>query len=251
MNIVCVQPDVVWHDPPANRARIGDLLESASPARGDLVVLPEMFATGFTMDASLAEPPDGETSSFLSRQAVERGLYIIAGISTERDNGVFNDAVLFGPEGDEMGRYAKMHSFNPAGEGDVYRSGAEVIVVEVGGAIMSPAVCYDLRFPELFRDAVRRGAEILTVIANWPAPRAAHWHALLQARAIENQAIVAGVNRVGRDTKHEYAGGSVIFDPRGEILARADDKECFICAEIDLTALRSWRDEFPALKDMK
>ena len=167
MDIVCIQPDVTWHDPAANCARIQSLVDSASPAKGDIVVLPEMFATGFTMDSSLAEPPDGEIAEFVSSLARERGVHVVAGIATARDNGVFNDAVVFDPDGRESGRYAKTHLFNPAGEGDVYCAGDEVLVTQVGAMSLAPIVCYDLRFPELFRDAVRRGAELFTVIANW------------------------------------------------------------------------------------
>jgi len=116
---------------------------------------------------------------------------------------------------------------------------------------VAPFICYDLRFPELFRASARRGAQLFAVIANWPLTRAQHWITLLQARAIENQAYVAGVNRCGRDPKLGYNGRSLIISPQGDILADAEDKECVISAELDLAGLLAWREKFPALQDMR
>jgi predicted amidohydrolase len=117
--------------------------------------------------------------------------------------------------------------------------------------MVSPFICYDLRFPEIFRISTRGGAEILVVIANWPQAREMHWLALLRARAIENQCYVAGVNRVGRDPNVEYSGRSVIIDPRGEIMADAGNKQLIISTEFDLSALRDYRRQFPALTDIR
>jgi predicted amidohydrolase len=116
--------------------------------------------------------------------------------------------------------------------------------------VVSPFICYDLRFPEAFRGAVRRGARAFVVIANWPAERHEHWDLLLRARAIENQAFVVGVNRCGSDPRHAYAGGSMIVDPQGGILARAGGEECVISADLDAASLMEYRERFPALGDM-
>jgi len=251
MNIVCMQLDVTWEDPPANRARLESLLDSASPSKGDLVVLPEMFATGFTMNLDLAEPAKGETPEFIAKLAGQREIHILAGIASSRDEGVFNDAVMYDSRGQFVSRYSKMYLFSPAGEGDHYAAGEEVVIIDIEGTKVSPVICYDLRFPELFRIASHHGAEVMAVMANWPAVRAEHWDAMLRSRAIENQAYVIGVNRVGSDPNHDYAGGSVVYDPMGQAVVRAGGDECFISAELDIDALRAWRKQFPALKDMR
>jgi len=252
MYIICIQFDLVWENPPANHALADALVASAEPRPGDLVLLPEMFATGFTMDASAAaEQPGGPTRQYLSRLAERHEAYVLGGLATARGSGARNEAVLVGPGGQELARYAKMHTFSLAGEGDHYDAGREVVVGRAGDVTVAPAICYDLRFPGLFRAAARRGAEVLAVIANWPADRAGHWRTLLRARAIENQAYVAGVNRCGRDPNTSYAGGSLIVDPRGRALAEAGDEQGAIRAEVDVDALRTWRREFPALRDMR
>jgi predicted amidohydrolase len=156
--------------------------------------------------------------------------------------------VLF-DNGREVARYAKMRPFKLAGES--VEPGAEPVLVECGEFKLAPAVCYDLRFPELFRAGVKRGANLFAVIANWPTPRLDHWLTLLKARAIENQAYVIGVNRVGRDPNAEYPGRSQIIGPRGDILADAGNAEGVISAELNLPALESYRREFPALQDAR
>jgi len=253
MKVVCVQLDVAWEDKGANFAKVDAMAASAGVEGGSLVVLPEMFATGFSMNvAAVAEGEAAPGERFLAELAERHGASVLGGVVTVGPDGRGrNEAVLFGADGAELARYAKMHPFSYAGEADHYGSGDRPIVVEVGGAKLSPFVCYDLRFPEVFRSAVAGGAELLVVIANWPARRAAHWRTLLRARAIENQAWVVGVNRVGADPNVGYAGGSMVVDPRGDLVAEAGAAECTIAAELDVGALRAYRREFPALADMK
>jgi len=252
MNAVCVQLDIAWEDAPANCAAVAGLLERADLAPGDLVVLPEMFAVGFSMNAAgVAEPPDGPTAQFLSETARGLGVYLLGGLAVDYEGLFRNEAALFGPDGAIVGRYWKMHPFSPAGEGDHYAAGDEVIVLDLGELHLCPAICYDLRFGEPFRSGAEQGAELFAVIANWPAARADHWSCLLKARAIENQAYVAAVNRCGDDPNHAYAGGSVIIDPQGNALAVAGDDECTILAPLDPDVLRRWREEFPVLRDRR
>ncbi|MDP6544948.1 MAG: carbon-nitrogen family hydrolase [Phycisphaerae bacterium] len=252
MNALCIQLDIVWSDPPANRRAIAELLASADLQRGDLVVLPEMFSTGFSMDAAtLAEPPDGPTATFLSESAGKFGVYLLGGLARRYGETFRNEAVLLAPDGSLIGRYWKMHPFSPSSEADHYTPGDEAVVIPVGKFQLAPAICYDLRFPELFRSAAGGGADLIAVIANWPAQRSDHWACLLRARAIENQAYVVGVNRCGTDPNHTYAGGSVIIDPQGNVLARAGDDQCVIGAPLDSDALNRWRDQFPALRDIR
>ena len=252
MNAVCIQLDIVWSDPQANREAVAEMLAATDLTGGDLVVLPEMFSTGFTMDPNaLAEPPDGPTAVFLAQTAKRFGVYLLGGLPGRHGDTFRNEAVLLDPNGSVLGRYWKMHPFSPSGEGMHYTPGDETIVIPIGEFQLAPAICYDLRFPELFRSAAAAGANLIAVIANWPAKRADHWTCLLRARAIENQAYVAAVNRCGSDPNHTYAGGSVIIDPQGNILALAGDDQCVIRAPLDREALKRWREDFPALRDIR
>ena len=128
-------------------------------------------------------------------------------------------------------------------------AGTEIVCFEWGGFVVAPFVCYDLRFPEIFRAAAQRGANLFTVIALWPAKRQQHWLTLLQARAIENQAYVIGVNRVGSEPQFSYAGRSVVVDPHGVIIADAGEQERILTATLDAETVHTWRRDFPALRD--
>jgi predicted amidohydrolase len=251
--VACCQLDIVWENKPANHERARSLLEASSISSGSLVLLPEMFSTGFSMDvARIAEGRDGESAAFLSALARERGCHVLGGVVTRGDDGRGrNEALLFDPSGREIVRYAKMHPFSFGGEDRHYTAGDDLVVFTLEGWTVAPFVCYDLRFPEVFRVAVRRNAELFLVIANWPAARETHWITLLQARAIENQAYVAGVNRCGRDPRQSYSGRSMIIDPRGGILADGGVAETVVAAELDRDSLRDYRREFPALTDMR
>ncbi len=250
MHIVCLQTDTAWENIPANRDRIAALFKRAAPVPGDLVILPELCVTGFTMNAAeAAEPAGGRTESFMAGLAAGAGAHLLAGLAVDAGGRIANQAVLFGPDGAVACRYDKMRSFTPAGEHEHYAAGDAVAVSAVDDIAAAPLICYDLRFPELFRAAAGEGAELYAVIANWPAARADHWDVLLAARAIENQAYVAGVNRVGSDPFNAYAGRTAVYGPRGERLAAGDDAEGFVRAAVDPAAVRQWREEFPALRD--
>jgi len=253
MNAVCVQLDIAWEDKQANFAKVRSLLAAADVPRGALIVLPEMFSTGFSMDVeAVCESRERPAEGFLAALAADCGSAVLGGVVTRAADGRGqNEALLVGPDGGPIARYVKMHPFSYAGETEHYAPGDGPVVARYGGMTLSPLVCYDLRFPEAFRAAAAGGAELLVVIANWPEPRADHWRTLLRARAIENQAYVIGVNRTGADPNARYAGGSVVVDPRGRIVADAGDAERTISAQLDPAALRDYRREFPALKDMR
>lgn len=253
MEILCCQLDTAWEDKPASFARARALLESAAPPAGALALLPEMFATGYSMNvAGIAEEPGGETDRFLAETARALGIWVLGGVVTRAPDGRGrNEAVAFAPAGRPAARYAKLHPFSFAGETRHYAPGDRVVTFEWEGVCVAPFVCYDLRFPEAFRAAVRAGAHLFAVIANWPAAREEHWAALLRARAIENQAYVAGCNRCGCDPNAAYSGRSLVFGPRGELLADAGGAEGVIRAAVDLPALLAYRKEFPALADMR
>jgi omega-amidase len=253
VNVVCVQLDIAWEDRAANFAKVRSLLASAAVESGWLIVLPEMFSTGFSMNvAGVCEGEPRPAEAFLAELAGESGAAVLGGVVTRAADGRGrNEAVLVAPGGEELARYTKMHPFSYAGETEHYAPGDRPVVVEAAGVKLSPFICYDLRFPEVFRGAAAGGAEVLAVIANWPEARQGHWRTLLRARAIENQAYVIGVNRTGADPNVTYAGGSVIVDPRGAVVAQAGAEEGTIAAGLDLAALREYRREFPALADMK
>jgi predicted amidohydrolase len=252
MKIYGVQLDIVWENKPANYERVKALLQAAAPEPGSMVLLPEMFATGFSMNVkAIREKAGGKTEKFVSRLARDFQVYVTAGVVQATSDRGYNQSVTFSPAGAEIARYSKLQTFTLGGESANYEAGRAVATWKWNGLSVSPFVCYDLRFPEHFRTAARAGAEVMTVIANWPVARIQHWVTLLQARAIENQCFVAGVNRCGTDPKLTYNGRSLLVNPKGEILADAGNGECVIHAELDVKLLRSYRKDFPFLKDMK
>ena len=257
MQIIGCQLDIAWEDSAANHAKVRSLLEAAPPQLGALLVLPEMFASGFSMNASrVSEPEAGPTEMFASALAREYGITIVAGVavakSSTRQDGPTNQAVVFDPSGAVAIRYHKIHPFTLGQEDRHYAAGDDVATFRWGELTVAPFVCYDLRFPEIFRRAAtRRGAELLVVIANWPTARAHHWSTLLRARAIENQAYVVGVNRCGRDPMLEYPGRTAIIDPSGNTLAEAGELEQLVAADVDAASLRTYRSKLPFLNDVR
>jgi len=251
---IAIQFDIAWENKPANFATVRRLLGLATPEEDSLVVLPEMFATGFSMNtAAIAETAGGETEQFLAATAKEFGVCLVAGAAMRgRDGHVRNKALVFSPEGGLLAFYAKMRPFTPGGEHEHFTAGERPVVFRWGECSVAPFICYDLRFPELFREvAASHRPELFVVIANFPAKRIAHWRILLQARAIENQAYVVGVNRIGHDPFNDHNGQSLIVDSLGEVLADAGEGEGFIRAEVDLPNLRKYRGGLPFLDDQE
>jgi predicted amidohydrolase len=251
---MALQFDITWENKAANFDKVRRLLAKAAPEKDSLVVLPEMFATGFSMNTEvIAEEYGGETEQFLAGAAREFEVCLVAGAAMRgRDGQARNKALVFSPAGELLAFYAKIRPFTLGGEARHYAAGERPTVFDWGGWKVSPFVCYDLRFPEIFREATAaHRPHLFTVIANWPDKRIHHWVRLLQARAIENQAFVVGVNRCGRDPQHIYTGRSVIVDPHGEILADAGDREGWISSRLDLEALEQYRNDLPFLADIR
>ena len=187
MKIVALQFDIVWEDKAANFEKVRGRLTEASPEKGSLVALPEMFATGFSMNAdAVAEPYGGGTERFLASTAKEFGIWLVAGAAMRgRDGQVRNKALVFSPAGELIAFYAKMRPFTPGGEPEHYVAGERPIAFPWADCMVSPFICYDLRFPEIFREAVgAHRPELFIVIANWPEKRIRHWVTLLRARAM-------------------------------------------------------------------
>ena len=254
MNVIALQFDSEWENKQANFDRVHRLLAAAPPRKDSLVVLPEMFATGFSMNAdAIAEPYGGPTEQFLASTAKEFGVCLVGGAAMRgRDGRPRNKALVFSPGGELLAFYAKMRPFTLGGESERYAAGERPIAFRWADWMISPFICYDLRFPEIFRQATAaHQPHLFVVIANWQPRRIHHWVRLLQARAIENQAYVVGVNRVGSDPQFDYNGRTILVDQHGEIFADAGDHECCISAELDLAALLEYRRELPFLADMR
>jgi len=252
MNVLALQLDIVWHDPAANIEKVRRLLERAHVPEGAMLVLPEMFATGFSMDV---EQTSGSsisiTNEFLSALSRDRKVCVVAGVVSRQQNGKpVNEEAVYFPDGKIL-RYQKIHPFTPGGESANYAAGQQLLLFDWQGLKVAPFVCYDLRFPEVFRAATHRGAQVLIDIANWPVARQEHWTTLLRARAIENQAYMIGVNRCGKDPSFSYAGGSQIIGPRGGIIADAGPREGIITASLCLDALNEYRRDLPFLADLR
>jgi len=251
------QLDLVWEDRHANFRAVEEALDAADPHPGDLIVLPELFDSGFSLNVDRTRDKDRETLGFLLRLADDLGC-TVHGSRTVRDcdcTHAENRASVTAP-GEHAGaeprvlcEYAKIHPFTYGREPEAFVGGNTVTTYPWAGLTVCPAVCYDLRFPELFRRGLAMGAEVFVIGANWPAARQHHWRALAIARAIENQAFVLAVNRVGQDPHLAYAGGSIAVGPKGEILAEGDDRARVLSVPIDVETVRAWRSEFPAWRD--
>lgn len=253
MQIIGCQLDIIWEDKPANHQTVYQLLEQTSLTPKALVVLPEMFATGFNMKVDrVDEGEDRPTERFLAQLARDFDIYIQGGVVNRGTDGRgLNQSITFAPDGTELARYTKIYPFSFTQEDHYYTRGAFPVTFSWQEITVAPSICYDLRFPEIFRISARQGAQLYTVIANWPQSREAHWITLLQARAIENQAYVLGVNRCGNDPGLFYSGRSLIIDPHGKIIADAGSEEGTLSARIDLQELSTYRQEFPALADIR
>lgn len=253
MDVLGLQLDIAWEDKPANHRKVRAMLDAAKPAPGTLVVLPEMFSTGFSMNVpAISDTWSHEDHTFLTHLAKDRDLWLLAGaVATGPEGKGRNQAILVSPAGLETARYSKLHPFSPGKEAAHYLAGDSVLLADIHHTKVSPFICYDLRFPEAFRRATRLGAELLVVIANWPDARADHWTTLLKARAIENQAYVLGVNRCGRDPWLTYPGRSALFGPKGDLLMELGAEEGVLRFTLDPDAVRTWRREFSALADMR
>ncbi|NYJ05465.1 nitrilase-related carbon-nitrogen hydrolase [Petropleomorpha daqingensis] len=252
MRIAAVQHDIVWEDRDANFARLAPWIAGAAGAGAELVLLTETFSTGFSMTPGIGEPEGGPSAQFLQAQAAEHGVWVGGTCPEIAADGElpYNSFVLAGPDGTTH-RYRKLHPFTHAGEHERFRAGEKPTSVEIGGLRITPFICYDLRFANVFWDAAP-ATDVYLVPANWPSPRRHHWQTLLQARAIENQAYVVGVNRVGADGNGlEHLGDSRIVSPMGELLATAAGVETMLLADVDAAEVAATREKFAFMPDRR
>lgn len=246
LSVALVQSELHWADAVRNRAHFAGLLESAHGA--DLVVLPEMFTTGFSMDApELAETMDGASVAWMREQASRLGAVVTGSLIVEEGGNYYNRLVWMGPDGN-CDSYDKRHLFRMAGENQVYAPGGARRVFELKGFRICPQICYDLRFPVWSR--CRNDYDVLLYVANWPERRREAWNTLLRARAIENLSYVVAVNRIGTDANGlSYSGDSCVVDPAGQVLFHHAETACVHRHELSLDALQAQRTAFPAHLD--
>ncbi|MCA8832023.1 amidohydrolase [Hymenobacter pini] len=250
LTVSFVQAALRWHDPAANHQEMSRHIDAISIPT-DLIVLPEMFTTGFSMEAAaLAEPMDGPTLEWMrliadARDAVVTGTIIVR----DEDGRYFNRLLWVRPDG-SVSYYNKRHLFTMAGEHHVYTAGTERLIEEWRGWRICPLICYDLRFPVWSRTPLDQPYDLLLYMANWPAARRTAWMTLLRARAIENLAYTMGVNCVGTDGNGlSYTGDSALLDMRGEYLVEVGNQETSITRTLRRAELTAYRERFPALQD--
>lgn len=251
MKISLVQFSPVWKDPSANRDRLHKLL-ARIPAT-DLIVLPEMFSSGFVTEPAGIAEKDGESLRFMQETAAARDCAVAGSLAVETEGTFRNRFYFVYPDGSEV-HYDKHHLFTYGGEHHTFAAGEKPVVADFRGVRILLQVCYDLRFPVFSRNRLLPDGsalyDIALYVASWPDVRTEAWDALLKARAIENQCFLAGVNRVGTDPGNRYSGHSVLLGPKGQVLARCkDNEEEVVTFEIQLPELLAFRKQFPVLQD--
>ncbi|MCE0145012.1 amidohydrolase [Klebsiella pneumoniae] len=246
LKISLLQQPLVWMDGPANLRHFDRQLEGITGR--DVIVLPEMFTTGFAMEAAKQSLPEADVVEWMHARAAQSQALIAGSAALQTEHGAVNRFLLVEPDG-TVHHYDKRHLFRMADEHHHYEAGNQRVVFEWRGWRILPLVCYDLRFPVWSRN--QNDYDLALYVANWPAPRSLHWQSLMIARAIENQAYVAGCNRVGTDGNgHHYRGDSRIINPQGEIIATADPHQATcLDAELSLSTLQEYREKFPAWRD--
>lgn len=251
MKLGLVQYAPVWENPEENILKIEELIKSSN-SKFDLLIFPEMTLTGFTMNAEkFAEEIDGVGTKYFIHLAQRIKTDIFAGIIELDGDLKYNSLVHFDSMGLIRARYRKIHPFSRAKEDQFYNAGEEIVITKMEQIKFGLSVCYDLRFPELYRLYSKERVDILIDIANWPVPRIEHWKILLKARAIENQCFMVGVNRVGNDPGNQYNGCSAVFDPMGNEIVMVENSETIIEAEIDIETVGTTRSSLPFLQDIK
>jgi omega-amidase len=248
LKITLIQSELVWEDISSNLTGFDNTINAVEEDT-HLIILPEMFSTGFTMNAAeLAQDMKGSAVKWIKQKSAEKTVDILGSIIADDGGKFFNRLVWAKPDG-EIFTYDKKHLFRMAGEEKIYSAGSKNITVELNGWRIRPFICYDLRFPVWTRN-MKNQYDAAIFIANWPERRSAHWKALLQARAIENQCYVIGVNRVGTDGNGlTYSGDSSIIDPWGTVIFQKSNQACIHTAELSYDVLKTSREDFPVWMD--
>jgi len=253
MKIAMIQMDIAWESKKANNDKAEGFIQRACQGDCDVVVFPEMFNTGCSMNvSSVAEEEDGETAAALSEWARKYSIEIIAGypVKAHWRKGK-NIACVYDKRGNRTAQFTKLHPFSFSNEHKYYISGNKLVTFHLEETACSVFICYDLRFPEIFR-SIAKQVEVIFVIANWPSSRIEHWETLLKARAIENQCFIVGVNRTGVDGNGlYYPGQSHVFDPFGRNVCSGGEHQEYLSTEIDVREAKKIRERYPFLQDMR
>ena len=251
MKFSLYQFDPDWEDKKSNQQKIQAYMDKLN-IDTDVLVLPEMTLTGFTMRSKrFCEPIDGRGVNFFQSIARKKRIHVFAGI-IEEDKGIyFNTLIHVNRAGEILSKYQKIHPFSFSGENRHYSAGDKAVITKIDGAKVGLSICYDLRFPELFREYGKNRVDVIINIANWPVTRIEHWQHLLKARAIENLCYVIGVNRVGKDKGNQYNGQSSIHGPLGENVLQFDNVEKIESFDLDIRKVNETREKFPFLDDIR
>jgi omega-amidase len=253
LTVAIGQMDVALGDPEANLRKVEQLARQASEQQAGLLLLPELWASGYDLEraAELASSRDEGLFAATAALAREHGLAICGSLLERRADGVYNTATLYDATGARLARYSKVHLFGLMDEGKHLRPGGATPTFDLPWGRAALAICYDLRFPELFRRFALDGAQLMLLPAEWPAQRIEHWRTLVRARAIENQCYVLACNRVGADRANTFGGRSAVVDPWGATLAEAGEGEELLLATIDLELVAEVRGRIPVFRDRR
>lgn len=254
MKVICLQIDIAFGNPERNKQTVQSELAKALKYEPDVVVLPELWTTGYDLTRlnAIADREGEDTKAFLSKLAKENKVNIVAGsIAKETVNGVFNTMYIFDRNGTVVNEYSKTHLFKLMDEHLYLQQGHSRGEFRLDDIPCAGFICYDIRFPEWIRAHTTTGAEIVFVVAQWPLPRLEHWRTLLKSRAIENQCYLVACNRAGSDPANQFAGHSLIIDPWGEIIAEAGQDSEILIAQLDLTKVPAVRKQIPIFEDRR
>jgi predicted amidohydrolase len=252
IRICSAQCASIWENPEATLKKIIPLVRHAAASGADLICFPEQFATGWNPLTKLnIESSRGSVVSTLRGLAEETNIAILGSFREENTPLPKNTAIVIGKDGRDIARYSKIHLFSPGGEDKGFAPGSELGLFRLGPLTCGIAICYDLRFPELFRIYARHGVQAVFVPAAWPESRMKHWELFITARACENQMYVSGINTTGRTPVDPYTGGSMTADPHGSIICRANAAEQLLFCDLDPDAVEHIRASFPVAKDCR
>jgi omega-amidase len=252
--VALAQMEIATDHPDRNEATARSLAAQAAAQGADLLVLPELWLTGYDLERAIdcAAPLDAGPFALMARLAQRHRLYVLGTSLESNPKGApFNTATLYGPDGNLVGSYHKVHLFPPMGETECMTAGDLSPTFDLPWGRTALAICYDLRFPELWRCYANAGAQLVLIPAEWPVRRVEHWRLLLQARAVENQFFVAGCNRAGADRDGVFAGHSVVVDPWGRVLVEGGMEPGLLVTSLDLAKVARTRKLFPFLDDRR
>lgn len=254
MKVSLIQFDVKDGQPQLNKNKVLELMQQALSDQPDVIILPELWNTGYALEQleEIADENGEDSISWLSQFACEHQIALVAGsVATKRQGKFYNTAYTFAADGKLINTYDKVHLFGLMAEDEFLTAGLKESHFHIGSVSASQVICYDIRFPEWIRKLMSQGAELLFVSAQWPASRIEQWKILLQARAVENQAFVIAVNRVGHGLKDYFNGHSLVVGPLGNILLETDDSEGVFSTEIDVGQVKAARGQIPVFTDRR